>query len=215
MKTISEDMQSSLAGDTLSLCLCWELTRQDGVQVRVTDHDQPLMVNGKLYETGVSIEGARFSQTSDLRPGRVSGTTVLSSDGIDKDDLLAGVWDRTDVSVMRVDWRAPERGGVLIWSGHLSEVTLSGVDQFEAELVSLKAAFEKPVGRTISRTCSAVLGDQNCGAAVLPGQVCDKSFESCQNIFGNAQRFRGFPHLPGPDFVLAGPAGNGTDGGKR
>jgi uncharacterized phage protein (TIGR02218 family) len=26
---------------------------------------------------------------------------------------------------------------------------------------------------------------------------CDKSFASCRDLFGNAERFRGFPHIPG------------------
>ena len=32
---------------------------------------------------------------------------------------------------------------------------------------------------------------------------CDKRFESCQTKFDNAVNFRGFPHLPGNDFVVA------------
>ncbi len=36
---------------------------------------------------------------------------------------------------------------------------------------------------------------------VLAG--CDKSFASCRTKFANALNFRGFPHLPGNDFVAA------------
>ena len=32
---------------------------------------------------------------------------------------------------------------------------------------------------------------------------CDKRFESCRMKFANAVNFRGFPHLPGNDFVVA------------
>jgi hypothetical protein len=34
-------------------------------------------------------------------------------------------------------------------------------------------------------------------------------------MFGNAENFRGFPHLPGAEFVLEGPAASGNNGGKR
>lgn len=34
---------------------------------------------------------------------------------------------------------------------------------------------------------------------VLPG--CDKSIETCQDRYGNAKNFKGFPHLPGQDFA--------------
>jgi uncharacterized phage protein (TIGR02218 family) len=43
---------------------------------------------------------------------------------------------------------------------------------------------------------------------------CDKRFESCRMQFNNAVNFRGFPHLPGNDFVAryASPGEPGHDG---
>jgi uncharacterized phage protein (TIGR02218 family) len=32
---------------------------------------------------------------------------------------------------------------------------------------------------------------------------CDKRFATCQARFANAASFRGFPHMPGPDYILA------------
>lgn len=47
---------------------------------------------------------------------------------------------------------------------------------------------------------------------LLPG--CDKRFETCRARFGNGLSFRGFPHIPGSDFVLAHPAATSIhDGG--
>lgn len=45
---------------------------------------------------------------------------------------------------------------------------------------------------------------------------CDKAFATCGAKFSNAARFRGFPHMPGPEAVLHGPAsGDENDGGRR
>lgn len=42
---------------------------------------------------------------------------------------------------------------------------------------------------------------------------CDKRFATCRDRFANAINFRGFPHIPGNDFVIASPeAGAGNDG---
>jgi uncharacterized phage protein (TIGR02218 family) len=45
---------------------------------------------------------------------------------------------------------------------------------------------------------------------------CDKRFDTCLNRFANTINFRGFPHIPGNDFVVSYPnAGEaGHDGGK-
>ncbi len=49
---------------------------------------------------------------------------------------------------------------------------------------------------------------------VTPG--CDKSFATCRNKFTNAVNFRGFPHMPGNDFIIRAPRQGepGLDGGS-
>lgn len=44
---------------------------------------------------------------------------------------------------------------------------------------------------------------------------CDKAFATCRDRFANARNFRGFPHMPGNDFVItvAVPGEGGYDGG--
>jgi len=46
---------------------------------------------------------------------------------------------------------------------------------------------------------------------------CDKRFETCRMKFANAINFRGFPHLPGNDFVAAYavPGEPGHDGSPK
>lgn len=49
------------------------------------------------------------------------------------------------------------------------------------------------------------------GDFVLPGDAvtvsagCDRQFATCRNRFGNGVNFRGFPHIPGADFILRYP----------
>ena len=38
---------------------------------------------------------------------------------------------------------------------------------------------------------------------------CDKRFETCRGRFANTVNFRGFPHIPGSDFLIASPAAPG------
>ena len=45
---------------------------------------------------------------------------------------------------------------------------------------------------------------------------CDKRFDTCRAKFANTLNFRGFPHMPGNDAVVAGPiAGQRMDGSSR
>lgn len=53
------------------------------------------------------------------------------------------------------------------------------------------------------------------GTAVLLTAGCDKRFETCRAKFGNALNFKGFPHIPGEDWLMAVPRGDDVnDGGS-
>ncbi len=55
------------------------------------------------------------------------------------------------------------------------------------------------------------------GEAVVLRAGCDKQFKTCTGKFGNSENYRGFPHMPGNDFVMqvASSDDPGNDGGRR
>lgn len=44
---------------------------------------------------------------------------------------------------------------------------------------------------------------------------CDKRIETCRTRFSNYQNFRGFPHIPGEEWLMAYPKRDGRDDGGR
>ena len=54
------------------------------------------------------------------------------------------------------------------------------------------------------------------GDAFVVTAGCDKRFATCRDRFANAANFRGFPHIPGNDFILSYPQAGapGNSGGK-
>lgn len=57
------------------------------------------------------------------------------------------------------------------------------------------------------------------GDAFTAQAGCDKRFTTCRDKFGNGVNFRGFPHLPGNDFIIGGtgagdPGAGPFDGGS-
>ncbi len=212
MKSINEGFAARLSGSVLTTCLCWKLQREDGLIVCITDHDRSVEHHGILYAPGAAVEAGRFETAGGLRPGRAAIRGALSAEAITVEDLEAGLWSGARVSVFRVDWQTGD--GVLVFTGYFTDLTRRKAG-FEAELISLKADLERPVGRVYARGCDAQLGDARCGLSGVGGQSCDKSFATCRDVFANAENFRGFPHMPGPDFVLTGPAAGRNDGGRR
>jgi uncharacterized phage protein (TIGR02218 family) len=292
MRQLSETFAAGLAAGETSLCACWRLERRDGAVFGATDHDRPVAFDDVTYSPVAGLAGASFESDASLAPGRAVAEGVLDAEFITEADLAAGLWDGARVDVWRVDWKASEHR-VRVWSGRLSEVKQAG-QAFTAELVSLKADLERPVGRVYARACDAEVGDARCKvdlggdgfhgggevtAVIGPVRIrasglsdfddgwfaggvvhwttganaglssrvvrqtagdaagialagaprfvvevgdtfvitagCDKAFATCGAKFANQENFRGFPHMPGNDAVLSGPASDTPNDGRR
>lgn len=289
MRQINGEFAARLAADGTSLCACWRFTRRDGAVFGATDHDRALTLDGIIYQPAHGLSGARLESSAGLAPGRAAVEGAISAEFITEADLGAGLWNGARVDVWRVDWAAPQHR-VCTWSGQLSEVVRRGV-RFAAELVSLKAGFERLLGRVYGRACDAEVGDRRCrvdlnesafrgegwvtvalgskrfdasglssfddawfsggvltwvsganagaatrivrhngaefeltagprfaiavGDAFVVTAEYDKSFATCGAKFSNRDNFRGFPHMPGPGAVLAGPASDRANTGRR
>lgn len=92
------------------------------------------------------------------------------------------------------------RGGMLTWTGGANTGRAARVLRHSGSEIELVSAprFALAEGDTFVVTAG-----------------CDKSFVMCGARFGNRVNFRGFPHMPGPEAVLTGPAAGGNDGGRR
>ena len=140
--------------------------------------------------------------------------SALDDAAITEADVAAGLYDQASVELWRVDWSRPDLK-VRLWVGTLARIRREG-GGFVAELEGPLAKLERVVGRTYGRMCDARLGDARCGVAETAGRACDKRWETCVGTFGNGVNFRGFPDVPGDDFLTAWPAGSGrNDGGSR
>ncbi len=82
-------------------------------------------------------------------------------------------------------------GGTLVWTSGANAGTRSDIASDLARAAGRRFALAVPPRAPV------VAGD---GFEAMAG--CDRSFACCRDRFGNAENFRGFPHLPGDDFVL-------------
>lgn len=114
----------------------------------------------------------------------------------DRTLLVAGLDDYADgwFSRGRVAWISGANAGLV------SEVRLHGSGETTTRLELWRApAAEVAAGDRLVATAG-----------------CDKRAETCRDRFDNLRNFRGFPHLPGDDWVASYPVtGAANDGGSR
>lgn len=164
MRTLEPDLAAHLAGETMTTCHCWRVTRRNGVVLGFTEHDGDLTFAGTTFlaASGFSASDADSATGLSASADEVSGG--FSSDAIREDDLAAGRYDGARVELFLVNWAAPEQH-VLLNVREIGEVVRAG-GQFRAELRSLAHRLGQPQGRLYNRRCDASLGDGRCRVAM-------------------------------------------------
>ena len=217
MRTIPTELAARIESGAARLCHVWLLTRADDVRLGFTDHDRALEVDGVGCSAASGWTGGATDQGLGFAAGAAAAAGALDSEAITESDIAAGLYDGCAVECRRVDWEEPELS-VALWSGRISRVKREGL-AFTAEVEGPLAALDRVAGRTFGRLCDANLGDGRCGVAEGHpdfGLGCDKRFSTCESRFANTLNFRGFPTIPGDDFLTAYPAeGERHDGASR
>lgn len=216
MRTIPEEMTARIESGAVSLCHAWVVRRTDGAEIGFTDHDRDLAIEGVICRAASGWTAGAADSAVGLSPGSASVAGGLDDAAITEADVDAGLYDGASVALWRVDWDRPDLR-VRLWTASLTRVRRDGAG-FIAELEGPLARLERVVGRTYGRDCDALLGDGRCGIDLeaFPGATCDKRWATCVGVFSNGANFRGFPDIPGDDFLTAAPLEGGrNDGGSR
>lgn len=214
MRDVPDEMAARIESGAAMLCHVWRLRRTDGTVMGFTDHDRDLEMGGTLCRASTGWTAGAGDGAVGLAAGSASAAGALDDAAITEADVAAGLYDGASVELWRVDWSEPSLK-VRLWSGTLASIRREA-GAFVAELEGPLARLERVVGRTYGRMCDARLGDARCGVANVAGRTCDKRWATCVGTFGNGVNFRGFPDVPGDDFLTAYPAGGArNDGGSR
>ena len=162
MKPVSTAFAAHLDSEVTSLCSCWKITRTDGVQICLTDHDRDVTVAGELYAAsdGYDRSPLKSSGASDTDEMELSG--VLQSDWLDTADLAQGLYDFAQVDFFVVNWQDPAMGILPLRRGWIGEVSWQD-GRFTAELRGLSNGFKRTVGALYTPGCRADLGNSACG----------------------------------------------------
>jgi uncharacterized phage protein (TIGR02218 family) len=277
MKTASANLKAHLAGETLTICTLWKITRTDAAVFGFTDNSRDITYGGLLYEAATGHTPSGVKTTSDLSVDNLEVQSILSSGKITEADLQAGLWDYATIEIMIVNYKVLADGHMMLRKGWIGNVK-TGRTSFVAELRGMMQPLQQSVGRIYTAACDANLGDTRCGVTLasytVTGRVttatsgrvftdtarteadnyfagglitwtsgdndtyrmevksstsagvvtlqqampnatvigdayslsagCDKLLNTCKTKFSNVINFRGFPHVPGQDKMIAG-----------
>ena len=214
MRELEGALGQRIESGAARLCHVWVLERADGVRMGFTDHDRDLDFEGMVCRAASGWTLGSGEAVAGTQAGGFSAAGALDDEAISEADIVAGLYDAARVVLWRVDW-SDVSARVRLWAGSLVHLRREA-GRFVADLEGPMAQLDRVVGRTYGRDCDAVLGDARCGlsAGEIAGRSCDRTWKTCGAVFGNQVRFRGFPDVPGDDFVLLRPVGGVRHDGR-
>lgn len=143
------------------IAFCWRIERRDGGGLALTSHDQPLEVDGALYEPAPGMTPHAMKSATGLQGGDADVSGALTADALSRRDMALGLWDGASVRMIAVDWEAPDAEQLALVHGELGEIrTKDGA--FEASLLGPLAKLNRPANPEASPSCRASFGGPQC-----------------------------------------------------
>jgi len=161
MRRVPAALAAHLAGEAMTTCHCWRVTRRDGAVLGFTEHDRDLVFAGTTFLAASGFSASEAEAASGLSASADEVAGGFSSAAIREEDLAAGRYDGARVELFLVNWAEPEQH-MLLNVREIGEVSRAG-GAFRAELRSLTHRLNQPQGRVYGRRCDAALGDARCG----------------------------------------------------
>lgn len=181
----------------------WWLKRRDGFVLGLTDHDQPIELDGVIYRSGGFAPSA-VQSTSDLSVDNLESEGVLETrqaplpgdeywldptgEYISDFDLVNGRWDKAEAMLMQVDYEHLDAGARIMRYGVVGNASISK-GQFKTEMRGLLQYLQQNMGVLVTEACRFELGDSMCRVNLADhttsGEVTQKLQ---QHSFGDAAR---------------------------
>ena len=160
MQVISSQLKNALGSEISQFCYCWEIIRQDGSRLGLTDHNKDIVIDGVRYHANAGMKLSRIEKRSVFHEQGLDVEGVLNHPLLKAEDLEAGLYDTARFRVWLVNWQDPSNRLHML-SGSLGDVSHDGTI-FRVAVKSHAAALNSEVGDIYQRQCPAQLGDARC-----------------------------------------------------
>ena len=161
MRRLSPEFEKHLLSEVTNLATCWRIIRQDGLELGFTDHDNSLAIDNLEYDSIAGFTPTTVESKSDMSVDNMEIEGFSFPSKITEAELLAGIYDYSEVEVFLVNYEDLSQGKMILKRGKLGEVTLSK-QMFRAEIRGLTQHLSQTIGTVYSPTCQAILGDNAC-----------------------------------------------------
>ncbi len=160
-RDIPQALLAHLQQEVTTTAFLWRLKRTDNTVLGFTNHDKDISYDSVTYQAKSGFLPSDTAIKSDLSVNNQEIEGLLDSSVISEVDLLNGVYDYSEVTLMLINYVTPSDGVVVLLKGWTGRITLQG-KRFVCEVRSLTGKLNTSVTEQYSASCRARLGDARC-----------------------------------------------------
>ena len=138
---------------------CLRIIPQWGSPVYLTDYPRDLVIGANTYKTDSGYQFSGYASESNMSPGVMDLDGISGIAGIDRDEIVSGVYDGARVYFFATTWTAPIVDEEPIGLAFMGKATMRD-DRYITELMMLGDALNQTVGDTCTPSCQKEFGGQ-------------------------------------------------------
>lgn len=149
---------------------CLRIVPLWGDTVYLTDHPRDLVIGANTYKTDSGYQFSGHASESSMSPGVMDLDGIAGIAGIDRDEIVSGVFDGARVYAFATTWTSPVVDEEPLGVAVMGKTTIKD-NRYTAELMMLVDALNQSVGKTYTACCQKRFGGQEyagCGVALGP-----------------------------------------------
>ncbi len=170
MRTIGAAVDAHILTGETSLATFVRFQLRDGSFRTLTSHDQDITIDGLTYLSSVGYNPTGFTDRAEMAPNTLDLEGVLASIGLDRSEIVAGLWDDADYFIFETNFKSPVLDEIKQASGKVGGIQTVD-DRFITELQRLNRPLNQETGDRISKRCRDVLGGPRCLLSLAPFRV--------------------------------------------
>ena len=161
MKNITNDLKSVFENETTNIVKCWKITFKDDTNLAFTTNDENFLYKNVLYNSLSANDVDNIKSNIDIKEDNFEIINIISSNLINKNDILNGKYDSAKVEIFLLDTQNLDKGKVVLLSGKISNIELKD-DIFTVKVAGLKDEINKTIGEKYSPLCRCNFCDSKC-----------------------------------------------------
>lgn len=170
-KTVSAELLADIQKAATRLAICLEVQRKDGKVLRLTNHDQDVVVGGNRFRHDVPFSLSAIDTDSSLSVDTTELTLFADGEIIDLDHIKRGLYEYAEVRIFMVDFSAPGDGEMNLRKGWFGNIEYSENRVVRVTITGMLKILDFVVGRLVQPSCDADLGDARCMVAIDHSQI--------------------------------------------